>query len=381
MNLFNPTHFAFTILLAITLGSCNRERTPAQPSLTHTLVKVSEYEIQIDSVTAANFIYYQHYREGSREYFTMLNSITQEINFYNLKTKALAFKVALEFEGPNAVGNLKGFNSGYYIHNLDSIFVLNRNRGSLFLINSRSELLKSYKTAHDRAIPSPVIAPFAPMHVKGNKALLLNIQTGMDHFGRNKEYRSDYASIIDLKHEEHEGFLSYPELYTTGAWGINLHRISWAIDRQKERLIVSYPLDDNLYEFDFKGQISSTKLARSHIKTQHKSIDKDDLSYSARKAYDVSQSKYGSIMYDDIRELHLRECIGEIAAEKYKNNPRSRAERTLVLLDSELNKIGEVPRSAPGELVMFFNEEGIHQFIQTENEDILKFEVYEVSTL
>ena len=349
--------------------------------MTHTLTKVAEYEIEIDSVTAPDFTHYQYFQEAGKEYFSFLNKVTQEINFYNLETKTLAFKIPLYYEGPNSVGNLQGFNSGYHVHNLDSIFVLNRNYGKLFLVNGNSQVLNDYQIAYDKAIPSPVIAPNAPMYLKDHRVHLINIQTGMNHFGVNKNYRSDYATSLDIQNDENQTYLSYPESYSKGIWGITLHTISRTIDPHKQRFFVSYPIDDYIYEYNLDGHAVGKYEATSSLKEKSMSMKKRHFTPRGRKNYYLSQSKYTNILFDPHRQLIFRECIGSIPKEALNENRLVFPDRALVMLDKNLKKIGEIKEPGNQRLVLFFNEKGIHRYVETNNEDVLRFEVYEVTEI
>ncbi len=368
------------LVIAVITSSCGSNEIVddyVEPELTHTLEKIGEYEIPIDSMTAPNFIHYQYIEEDGKEYFSMLNQIKQEINFYDIKRQELAFKIPLIVEGPNGIGNLDGFNSGYYVHNLDSIFVLNRNRKELFLINRQSKLINSFDSFRARDAPSAVIAPFAPMIVHNNEALLMNFQNGMKHETRNKSYRSDYAMKVGLDNRDYEYFLSYPDIFTTGAWGFDLHRISWAFDLEAERIVVNYPLDESLYILDFDGNILENAPARSEVITKAKSISKKQTSSkNGRAEYYYSQGKYGKIHFDPIRRIFIRDCLPGLSLEKQRAGI-TKIDRRLVILDENLQKTSEVPVSSETSLILFFARDGIHKYAPSSNEDVLKFELYD----
>ncbi|MFY0593330.1 DUF4221 family protein [Roseivirga sp.] len=367
------------LILIISTGCQSRSTIDnyIEPELTHTLKKIGEYEIPVDSMTATNFLHYQYLEEDGIEYFTMLNSIKQEINLYNINRKELAFTIPLSFEGPNGIGNLEGFNSGYFIHNLDSIFILNRTRRQLFLVNGESELINSFDSFRDTSLPSAVIAPFAPMLLHDNEAILLNIQNGMKYGGRNKSYRSDYAMKVGLENRDYNYFLSYPDVFTKGTWGFDLHRISWAFDKESERIAVSYPLDHNIYLIDFDGNLIESIPARSEVIIDAESISKSQLkSKTGASEYYFSQGKYGKIHYDPIRKIYLRDCIPGLSLDKQKAGV-TKLDRRLVILDKDMKKTGEVKTSSDMRLNLFFGREGIHQHVPTANEDMLKFELYD----
>lgn len=375
---------AISVLLPLTfllLMGCQSKEVAQSPPLTHTLNKIDEYEIEIDSVTAGNFLHYQHLKHEGKEFFTFLNRVNQEINFYDLTTRKLAFKVPVKSEGPDGVGNLKGFNSGYYIHNLDSIFILNRETVRLSVINSQSQKIGEVDLSRGGYLPTAVIAPFAPMYILDNEAYLLNIQGGIKHFEKNKSFRAEYATVVDLSNEQQQYFLSYPESYVKGIWGFDLYRLSWIIDHDKESVVVSYPLEDQLYEYDLYGNLRAKHAASSDKITPAKSLRKNELNTQGVREHYAAQGKYGELYFDPVRRIYLRNSISAISESSIESGRLNEFERPIIMLDENLQKIGEYNEPSKNLMVMFFNEQGIHKYVRTQNENSLKFEVYELATL
>lgn len=378
--LYNPlSKVLFFAGIVFVISSCGKRSGPRyeDPVYTHTLQKIGEYEIEIDSVTAPNFVHYQYFQNDGKEYFTMLNRISQEINFYDLDSKKLAFKIPLIYEGPNSVGNLQGFNSGYFIHTLDSVFVLNRSYGRLYLINgNNSQIIDEYVFEEDGQTPTPVIAPHAPMFVNNNQAYLLNIQQGIEYFDKNDTYNSNYASVINLENKSQSKFLSYPEVFSEGAWGFELHKLGWALNTTKNEIVVNYAIDDSIYVHDLNGKLKSSHMAKSLLVPRPKSIGRNQNDYNGRKMHLLSQGKYDQIYYDPIRDIYLRDCISPLSEEDIFNGVIHNYERSTVLLNGDFEKIGEIAEPTRGRLVLFFREDGIHKFVPTENENSLHFEIY-----
>ena len=76
----------------------------------------------IDSDTKNNFNIYSVYKDkDGKEYFTFQNIENNTIHFYDLKQQKPTFRITPSQEGSNGVGRI----FGYYIQNLDSIYVFN----------------------------------------------------------------------------------------------------------------------------------------------------------------------------------------------------------------------------------------------------------------
>ena len=92
----------------------------------------------IDSDTKNNFNIYSVYKDkDGKEYFTFQNIENNTIHFYDLKQQKPAFRITPSQEGSNGVGRI----FGYYIQNLDSIYVFNFYESGLYLINKNCDLL------------------------------------------------------------------------------------------------------------------------------------------------------------------------------------------------------------------------------------------------
>lgn len=95
--------------------------------MVYSLVEGKQLSLALDSRTR-NFIdalFFYKDKDGT-EYVTFQNRGKNEILFYNLATADLAFKVCPLIEGENGVGKF----FGYYIHNLDSIFLTSSGSGA-----------------------------------------------------------------------------------------------------------------------------------------------------------------------------------------------------------------------------------------------------------
>ena len=81
------------------------------------------------------------YNDNEFEYLTFQNPSKNEILFYDLETCNLKFKICPEIEGPNGVA----FILGYYIHNLDSIFLTTRSFEEISLIDCNAKVIDKYE--------------------------------------------------------------------------------------------------------------------------------------------------------------------------------------------------------------------------------------------
>lgn len=376
------------LVIAVITSSCGSTEIVddyIEPELTHTLKKIGEYQIPIDSITPANFSHYQYIENNNHEFFTFLNPIDQNINFYDLETQEIAFKVPLAYQGPNSVGKLSGFNSGYHIHNLDSIFILNRSSGAFYLINKNSERLFTYSFMREKTQPTAILPSSAPMIINKTEAILSNIPAEIKFSKKNKNFISEYATSYNLDNQSIQYNLSYPEIFSYGAWPMDMFKISWSNNPEKKQIIVSYTLDNYVYVYDYDFNLISKHVAQSSLKSVNRSIRKKEMTskIEARK-YFWSQSKYNKVYFDPYRNIYIRECIESISDQeliKMDAGLRPKFKRSLVILDEGFNKIAEVIEPFNEELKIFFAKDGIYRWIENINENEIKFYKYKLTKI
>lgn len=84
----------------------------------------------------AHFYFFNQVRNDS---LFLFNSFNHSLDIVNLKSDSLSSRIKLEFNGPNAVTDIRAF----YFHNQDSIFLAEENF-SVALVNSKGELKNRY---------------------------------------------------------------------------------------------------------------------------------------------------------------------------------------------------------------------------------------------
>jgi len=108
---------------------------------THHIIESNIIEIPLDRYTKTFSFFTQVYKEGNLTYLVRLNSNANQLQFYNLQDRALAFKIKYHNSGPNGVGDIRHF----YVHNLDSIFILRAHANTVFLTDSAAVVHESHR--------------------------------------------------------------------------------------------------------------------------------------------------------------------------------------------------------------------------------------------
>ena len=108
------------------------------------MLKITDDSISftLDKDTRSSIMTMFTYSDNNNEYLTFQNPNKNQILFYNLKSGVLDFKIEPEIDGANGVA----FILGYYIHNLDSIFLTTRSFEEISMINKDAILVPNIVT-------------------------------------------------------------------------------------------------------------------------------------------------------------------------------------------------------------------------------------------
>lgn len=118
------------IIISILL-SCNSNTSKEKVYLEKTDQHLS---FSLDSETKSSILALFPYTDkNGREYLTFQNERKNEILVYDINSKELLFKIKPDEEGANGVGRFLG----YYISDLDNIYLTARNRAKIAHIDKK----------------------------------------------------------------------------------------------------------------------------------------------------------------------------------------------------------------------------------------------------
>ena len=114
------------------------------------LTQVDSFSIELDSMTDYFVQSIQEYTsENGDDFLCFQNYAKRTIYIYNLNSKKLARKITFDASGPNGVGLEI---SGFKIKSLDSIFILDNRKHSVYLFNDKKEFIDGYLFLEDGKI-------------------------------------------------------------------------------------------------------------------------------------------------------------------------------------------------------------------------------------
>lgn len=353
-------------------------------------------EIPLDDQTSPDWFFVQTIDLIGEEYLVFHDHIRSDpkfIYFSHITDSQKSFKTPLYLDGPNGIGHLDGF----HIRNLDSIFVLNRYKYELNLVDSSGKVKDRFRLRKDNSngpathsTALPFIWSFAPVIDLGDKLIIPSIPE-REPFESN--YQNQTLTIeLNLKTKSIEYRLGYTDRYfDSGFWGLQLEAPSYTVNYNDSVILQSFPIEDRLMVYDFKlNLLQSPSLFSNYYSNVFQSLP--DLNRDPFVFYPhiYSNPKNNMLLYDHFRNLYYRimtssypsktiesweksGLFGEMGNNDYPN-------RMIMVFDRDFNEIGVIDIDQNQYWVDFIRivKDGIIIQRQTKDENKCTFELFEI---
>lgn len=300
------------------------------------------------------------YKDNSgKEYLTFQNQGQNEILFYDMNSGRLEFKVKPEFAGPNGVGEVLG----YFVQNLDSIFLTIAGLNEIALIN-RDAVVKD-KIQYEKSTDGTLLTQFLSISSVYQPIILIDkmmyIVSGCNRWLK----KNPVSAVIDLDNkliQVHPFFYpSFPGAENKAKRAGVEEYLSRCFDGK--RFVYSFHYDENIYI-----ALPDHKSIRQ-IKVKSKYIDKvkflDD--YGNLTYKDMCENpKYGNLFFDKYRNVYYRIVYPQTEIEKdvkaIEVLKYGRKNFSIIILDKDFNIIGETlfPDYIYNSTLMFIREDGLY---------------------
>ena len=330
----------------------------------------------IDSNTKNNFNIYSVYKDkDGKEYFTFQNIENNTIHFYDLKQQKPAFRITPSQEGSNGVGRI----FGYYIQNLDSIYVFNFYESGLYLINKNCDLLD--KQPFPGLKPSCFMATASQLPVRIEHTLYTCIEP-------NRLIEHDPVSVainMNTKEEKKLPF-DYPD-YPGSEVKLKRYGMEASYSRcyDGQRFIYSFHYDENIYV----ATPVHDSIRKVSVKSKY--FDKVQLpdELTANPEDFCVNAWYNNLLYDPYREVYYRIAYPPSTLDKGVRPMElvqfGRKNFSIIILDKDFRILGETlfPDNTYNPTIMLVRPEGLyisdsHYLNPQFNDDILSFRKFEL---
>jgi hypothetical protein len=240
-----------------------------------------------------------------------------------------------------------------------------------------------FKNSGKGFISRPYISGNQPIMKRGDFLFLNNWGSQREYY-RNKDYPESLLAKINLTKNEINYEFSYPEIYSTGVWGMQLHVMYNTINPLTSEIILGFPIDDYIYVLK-DGEFEKYRQGSKYFEGVNPLSTKSRINAPPPKMEvhnERVQSTYRTIHFDPYNQIYMRVVYKPISEEILAlNDPILSVfpKASLLILDNEFNKIGEVDFDNHNYWInnIFVNENGIHIMkMDFVNEDILTFDVF-----
>lgn len=387
--IYNMKNIILPLIGTIIICSCSNKH-----SLNQEQKKTSNFSLigseksksfELDEDTRYNAFYlYTFSDKNNKEYLSFLNYRTNQILFYDFETCDLLFKIDMDTEGPNGVGQI----SGYYIENIDNIYVSSYSTPGLIKIDTAETIVRKfpYDTTSNgyRVVPSytPSSHPYLPVVFAENKIFIT--QQAANHI-----YPADQTPVsvtIDTLTNTNEYLpFTFGDVLTDEHYGQGgEHRFSRAFNGKE--FIYSFYADESIHVTSIDHQSVRKINAKSKLIDKIK-MEKPPLDDNQRAKWILEVPRYGDLIYDQYRDVYYRFAYPKTKLDPNRQYIRKslygRREFTVIILDNQFNIIGETlfPKEKYNSYVFFVNKDGLYissdyQINFEQSEEQLNFELF-----
>lgn len=369
---------ALAVITAIAGWSCSSVEDGGEM----TLVKTDSLSFQLDERTKNELFNYALYADKEKTYFSFQNQNTNELLFYNLATQDFEFKMTPPMDGSNGVGRV----SGYYIHNMDSIYLTNLDIKEISLINKECSVLNKY--LYDQDCEGKELSSFylGGAHYKPAQQIGRTLYL---YSGPNRFIEQDPVAItFDMDNGTIKALpFCYPD-YPGSDIKLKKYGLEDSFSRcyDGKHFIYSFYYDENIYI----ATPSHDSIEKRPIKSKYfEKVQLPDELKATPQDFCLN-AWYGNLLYDPYREVYYR--IAYPSSESMDKGVRpvelfsyGRKNFSIIILDKDLNIIGETlfPDYTYNSWVLFVAKDGLyisssHYLNPNFSDDLLSFHKFEL---
>jgi hypothetical protein len=377
------THCLFALPFVVFSSSCFYKNSPREDNFS--LIKSEKVLSFTLDANTKSFIttLFPYMDENEKEYLTFQNEIQNEILFYDMNSCELLFKVKPQYEGNNGVGEF----NGYYIKNLDSIFLTSIYTEEIILIDRNAKVINKYPfNEATGGIPLQmfysVSFTYHPIVWLDNKIYIIPICNRWTE-------KNPVCAYIDTKDYSVHALLDFS--YPTFPGANNKAKLS-GIENEvcrfwdEKQFIYAFFFDEDIYV------ASQNHESIRRVKVKSKYIDHVELldDYGNLTFEDGCKNpNYGNMFYDPYRDVYYRIAYPKTEIEQ---NVRAlellqygRKNFSIIILDNKFNIIGETlfPDYTYNSTVMFIRKDGLyisssHYLNPDYSDDVLSFQRFDL---
>lgn len=358
---------------------------------THDLIKVSEKNFLLDSLTGQKNQYSQLFIDSeNKRIFTFLNYYAKTIYFYDYDKTDFIRTLKFSKSDTSLIRDL----GAYYIKSMDSIYLHDNVRQKIILVdfnktfkNSISLIGKLNPNNIDWILKYPSYNPTTCAPILYSKRGLIYSGQYMWSIPDSIINKFKFTAIINLKNSSIKYKNTYPDsIYGKNMWDDPIFTSVYSdLNYDDNKLIYSLPITHNVYEMNLSTNKVKLFYAGSNYATTISSMprmEKGDLTFREKtKSYIVKTDLYGGVKYDKYRKVFYRFLRKKIENIQPSDNLKDKF-LAIIIFDKHFNYLGEkvIGKSIEWNWEnSFVTEEGLNiEYIaqKNNNESKLTFEIF-----
>lgn len=336
---------------------------------------------ELDSNTKNELFNYSIYKDEIKSYFTFQSPGTNRILFYDLESQQKEFEINPSIDGNNGVGLVNGF----YVYNLDSIYIPNFDFKEISLINKSCTVKDKYNYEKDENGQELSINYYSSAYQRNAEKIgrYLYLYSGPNRFIEKDpvtiKFDMDTHKITALP-------FNYPD-YPGSDTKLKKYGLETAFSRcyDQKRFIYSFYYDENIYV----ASIDHQTIQKIPVKSKY--FDKVVLpgELTGQPNEFCENPWYGNLLYDKYRNVYYRIAYPQTTIEKGIRPMEllgyGRKNFSIIILDDNFQKIGETlfPDYIYNSRIMFILEDGLyisdsHYLNPNFSDDVLSFRRFEL---
>jgi hypothetical protein len=386
---FRMPKYIFLIFILLT-SSCTRQtirvvnENKGKLIATHELVIDGEKKFYLDSVTAPFPPYIQMITDSTgSNLLTFLNPYNNSIYFYNYTGTNYINRIQYYREGANAI--LKP--AGYYIHNMDSIYIYNMPMTEIVLSNGDGAVknrisLRSNDPEWPLYLPQYLLSTVNPIYEIGRHLII----TGQSFFSIPEQNLAKFrfSAYIDMQSNHINYSHTYPEeIYGKNSnWEGGLPTQVYPALSPNGSLLYSFPASHDLYISDYNSGEYKKVYGGGNNANTIRSIDREAKNTQDELvvAHYLQQDMYAAVLYDKFRNIYYRFLLKGVPGATF-STPKEEKTIIIIIMDENFNYLGETNIGTGKEWNWnnsFITREGLNiEYIGDDlNEDYLIFKIF-----
>lgn len=291
-------------------------------------------------------------KENDSCFILLYNAYNGDLNYYSSTTGNLFRIISTQLKGMDGISSYE--DSILFVQDYDLCRFYKMN-----LCECTTDTLKIEGLSFDAGdFPPSYISVYNGVYPINKNAVFLTTFTA----GESDKGNRCCGMIYDDNSKSHTSVVPYPSLYQRANWGGGMFRSGFTCYNPSEHIILfSFPACHNLYVFNVKDKSIMEYYAGSKIINKisaFSNVPDQVVSNFESFNYYLKTDNYGPIIYDKYRNLYYR--IAEKAGYHKGDTYKYLKQLSVIILDSQLNIIGEKTFEQPYGTTLLIAPEGIY---------------------